>query len=234
MSQGPLPMAWAQLLATSRGLWGEALRAEMLKYNHMAGFVPVGETEPRAANRVDLADETDQYGLRIPRVTFGYSDNDRKLQAHAVAFMSRCSRRPAGAISGPATIPAISSGTCRMGADPADQRRRPRWPQLGHPEPVDLRRLAVPDLRRGESVADDPGSGLPHGRPDHRHGPSGRARPSGACRSRLNRTGVSSPACQDRGRRSWAPPAARGRGRSPRAGCRWRRAAPAFPPAATP
>ena len=26
MSQGPLPRAWAQIVATARGLWGEALR----------------------------------------------------------------------------------------------------------------------------------------------------------------------------------------------------------------
>ena len=57
-----------QSLATSRGLWGNALREEMLKYNHTAGFVPVAETEPRAENRVEVVDETDQYGLRIPRV----------------------------------------------------------------------------------------------------------------------------------------------------------------------
>jgi len=120
MSQGPLPMAWAQVLATSRGLWGEALRAEMLKYNHMAGFVPVGETEPRAANRVDLADETDQHGLRIPRVTFGYSDNDRKLQAHAVSFMSRVLEGAGGRDLWTSTDTSHILGTCRMGSDPAD------------------------------------------------------------------------------------------------------------------
>jgi choline dehydrogenase-like flavoprotein len=70
MSQGPLPMAWAQTLATSRGLWGDALRREMMKYNHMAGFVPVGETEPRPQNRVTLAQETDRFGLKIAKVCF--------------------------------------------------------------------------------------------------------------------------------------------------------------------
>jgi choline dehydrogenase-like flavoprotein len=88
MSQGPLPMSWAQTVATSRGLWGDALRREMQKYNHAAGFVPVGETEPRRQNRVELAEERDQFGLPIPKVLFSYSENDKRLQRHAVSFMS--------------------------------------------------------------------------------------------------------------------------------------------------
>jgi hypothetical protein len=89
MSQGPLPRAWAQLVVTSRGLWGEALGDEMRKYNHTAGLVPVAESEPRPENRVELADDVDQFGLPVARVTFSYSDNDRRLQRHATAFMSQ-------------------------------------------------------------------------------------------------------------------------------------------------
>src|SRR5437764_753859 len=84
--RGPLPRAWAQTLVTTRYLWGDALRREMLDYNHMAGLVAVAETEPRAQNRVEVVAETDQYGLRIPRVVFSYSDNDRRLQEHARRF----------------------------------------------------------------------------------------------------------------------------------------------------
>ncbi len=119
MSQGPLPRAWAQNVATARGLWGEALRAEMLKYNHMAGFVPVGETEPRACNRVEVLDEQDQYGLKIPKVTFSYSDNDQRLQRHAIRFQSEMLRAAGGRDLWTSDDTSHIMGTCRMGDSPA-------------------------------------------------------------------------------------------------------------------
>jgi choline dehydrogenase-like flavoprotein len=119
MSQGPLPRAWAQTLVTSRGLWGEALRTEMLKYNHMAGLVPVAETEPRPQNRVELVDETDQYGLKIPRVVFSYSDNDKRLQRHAVRFMRTMLEAAGGRDLWTSDDTSHLMGTCRMGTDPA-------------------------------------------------------------------------------------------------------------------
>lgn len=118
MSQGPLPRAWAQTLVTSRGLWGQALRAEMLKYNHTAGLVPVAETEPRAQNRVELAEDLDQFGLRIPRVMFSYSENDKRLQRHAVQFMSEMLAAAGGADLWTNSDTSHLMGTCRMGADP--------------------------------------------------------------------------------------------------------------------
>ena len=112
-------MAWAQTLATSRGLWGAALLAEMRKYNHTAGFVPVGETEPRPQNRVELAEERDQFGLRIPNVIFSYSENDKRLQRHAVRFMSEM-LAAAGGYDIWTNYKDTSHllGTCRMGDDP--------------------------------------------------------------------------------------------------------------------
>jgi choline dehydrogenase-like flavoprotein len=119
MSQGPLPMAWAQLVATAKGLWGPALREEMLLYNQTAGLVPVAETEPRAENRVELADDVDQYGLRIPRVLFSYSDNDKRLQAHAVRFMTEMLEAAGGRELWTSSDTSHILGTCRMGDDPA-------------------------------------------------------------------------------------------------------------------
>jgi choline dehydrogenase-like flavoprotein len=120
MSQGPLPRAWAQLLATSRGLWGMALRREMALYNHMMGFVAVAETEPRAVNRVELADEKDQYGLRIPRVVFSYSETDRRLQDHARAFMGEMLQAGGGKDLWTNDDTSHILGTCRMGSSPGD------------------------------------------------------------------------------------------------------------------
>jgi choline dehydrogenase-like flavoprotein len=87
MSQGPLPVGWAQAQAINRKMWGMRLREEMTRYNHIAGLRIVGETEPKPHNRVELADDKDQFGLRIPRLTFSYSDNDRKLMAHSIGSM---------------------------------------------------------------------------------------------------------------------------------------------------
>jgi choline dehydrogenase-like flavoprotein len=118
MSQGPLPMSWAQSMAASRGLWGEALRQDMLKYNHMAGLAPVAETEPREHNRVELAEDLDQHGLRIPRVVFSYSDNDKRLQRHAVASMTQVLEAAGGRDLWTDSDTSHLMGTCRMGADP--------------------------------------------------------------------------------------------------------------------
>jgi hypothetical protein len=53
----------------------------------MAGLKIVGEVEPSGQNRGELADETDGYGLRIPKATFSYSENDRRVIDHALSFM---------------------------------------------------------------------------------------------------------------------------------------------------
>jgi choline dehydrogenase-like flavoprotein len=89
----------------------------MMKYNHMAGLVPVAETEPRPQNRVELADELDQYGLRIPRVVFSYSENDRRLQRHAVGFMSKILTAAGGRDLWHSEDTSHILGTCRMGDD---------------------------------------------------------------------------------------------------------------------
>lgn len=118
MSQGPLPRAWAQLVATSRRLWGMPLREAMLDYNRMSGLVAVAETEPRACNRVTLADERDRHGLPIARVDFAYSDNDRRLQAHARRFMARMLEAAGGKDVWQSDDTSHILGTCRMGSDP--------------------------------------------------------------------------------------------------------------------
>jgi hypothetical protein len=71
------------------GLWGRALLDEMQKYNHQAGLKIVGETMPQERNRVTLADEKDRLGLPIARVTYSLCDNDKRLIAHSLDFMSQ-------------------------------------------------------------------------------------------------------------------------------------------------
>ena len=87
MAQGPLPVEWSSVLTSSRGRWGEALPREMALYNHQVGLKMVGEMLPNPENRVTLADEVDQYGLRIPRITYSWGDNDKALIKHALGQM---------------------------------------------------------------------------------------------------------------------------------------------------
>lgn len=117
MSAGPLPMSFARAVVNGRGVWGMALREEMADYNHMAGLAPVAETEPQARNRVELADETDTYGLRIPRVVFSYSDNDRALQRHALDFMGQVLEAAGGRDLWTSRDTSHILGACRMGGD---------------------------------------------------------------------------------------------------------------------
>lgn len=118
MAQGPLPVLWS-MTESRRGLWGDALLQEMQHYNHQVGLKMVGETMPQEHNRVTLADEKDQYGLPIARVTHSYCDNDRRMINHALDFMDK-----ALAAAGAKNIwretddTCHINGSCRMGSDP--------------------------------------------------------------------------------------------------------------------
>jgi choline dehydrogenase-like flavoprotein len=120
MSQGPLPITWAMELSLGRGLWGRLLLDEMARANHSVGLKMVGEVLPYHHNRVTLADETDRYGLRIPRIAFSYGDNERAMIAHAVSFMDRA-LEAVGASERWAEMDDTChlNGTARMGNDPA-------------------------------------------------------------------------------------------------------------------
>ena len=89
MSQGPEPQLWANTQLNAHGLWGEALIAEMAKYNHQVGLKIVGEMMPQERNGVSLTDAKDQYGLPVPRVTYTWCDNDKRLIAHSLRFMGQ-------------------------------------------------------------------------------------------------------------------------------------------------
>ena len=90
MSQGPMPQEWANVQIGARGLWGEDLRRAMLDYNHMTGIKVVGEGMASENNTVTLADEVDQYGLRIPKITYGWTDEDKALIRHSMDQMQGC------------------------------------------------------------------------------------------------------------------------------------------------
>lgn len=118
--QGPLPREWSQTVATRRGLWGMDLRNYMTKYNHIAGLKMVGEVESQEQNRVELADEEDQHGLKIPRVQFSFSENDKTLKAHARRSMRQTLEAAGGSDIWSQEGTAHLMGGCRMGSDPAN------------------------------------------------------------------------------------------------------------------
>src|SRR5947199_1359612 len=120
MSQGPLPQLWASTQMSAHGLWGPPLMAEMQNYNHVVGLKIVGEMLPQETNRVTLADDVDQYGLRIPRITYSWCDNDKRLIDHSLKFMTRALQAVDAKdlwIQDDDTC--HLNGTARMGFDPA-------------------------------------------------------------------------------------------------------------------
>ncbi|MGI9168723.1 MAG: GMC family oxidoreductase [Caulobacteraceae bacterium] len=120
MAQGPLPIEWATIQTGARGLWGQALRDEMEKYNHAVGLKMVGEMLPNEANRVTLDEETDSHGLNVARITYGWGDNDKALIQHALGQM-QTSLEAVGArdIFRQEDDTNHLAGTARMGFDPA-------------------------------------------------------------------------------------------------------------------
>jgi choline dehydrogenase-like flavoprotein len=92
----------------------------MTLYNHMAGLKMVGEVEAAEANRVELAEETDDLGLRIPKVTFSYSANDHRLIDHALTFMRQALEAAGGRNLWTENDTAHLMGGCRMGFTPQD------------------------------------------------------------------------------------------------------------------
>jgi choline dehydrogenase-like flavoprotein len=79
----PEPIAFAKQVMAAMGAWGWGMRRVMMDYNHYATLGVLGEILPWEDNAVTLADETDEYGLRVARVTFNLHENDKKLMHFA-------------------------------------------------------------------------------------------------------------------------------------------------------
>jgi choline dehydrogenase-like flavoprotein len=114
------PIAFGRALASANpDLWGEDLIAVLDEYSHWGLLAGLGEVLPDPGNRVTLADEVDEHGVPVARVTFSYGDNDRVL-IDAIRQDGARIMEAAGATrllynDGNHHL----LGTCRMGADPA-------------------------------------------------------------------------------------------------------------------
>ena len=148
----------------------------MEKYNHSVGLKIVGEMLPQERNRVTLADEKDQYGLRVPRVTYSWCDNDKRLIDHSLKFMTQALQAvDAKDIWAQDDDTCHLNGTARMGDDPRTSVVNADCRSWDIPQSLDLRRLGLSDRRRRQSVADDPGDRMPDGGSDQGDGGPRRA-----------------------------------------------------------
>jgi choline dehydrogenase-like flavoprotein len=106
------------LTSANPDLWGEDLMDVLDEYAHWGLIASLGEVLPHADNRVTLADERDEHGVPVARVTFSYGDNDRALIS--------ATRDDAARIMEAAGADRLLFnngnhhllGTCRMGTDP--------------------------------------------------------------------------------------------------------------------
>jgi hypothetical protein len=116
---GPLPIAFAKQMMVAKGAWGWGMRRIMMDYNHWAGFGLLGEILPHKDNRVELADEKDQWGLPVAKVTFNLYENDKKL----IEFGKKKTMDVMWAAGAREVVQearyAHLVGACRMGINPA-------------------------------------------------------------------------------------------------------------------
>ena len=112
----PLPIVFAEHVA-AQGHWGETLREYMRDYVHWATFGALCEFLPQPENRVTLADETDQHGLRVANFSYSMCENDHALVKAATQRMEDM-HHSAGADEA-ITIDRYAHliGGCRMAAD---------------------------------------------------------------------------------------------------------------------
>jgi len=76
---GPLPIAFAKQMMKAKGAWGWGMRRVMMDYNHWSCLGLLGEILPWPDNRVELAEEKDQFGIPVAKITFSLYDNDKKM-----------------------------------------------------------------------------------------------------------------------------------------------------------
>jgi choline dehydrogenase-like flavoprotein len=114
------PINFAQSLVDSNpDLWGTELIEVLDEYAHWGLVASLGEVLPDPENRVTLADETDDNGIPVARITFSYGENDKAVKEAALELGERV-LEAAGAtrlLANDGTHHIL--GTARMGTDPA-------------------------------------------------------------------------------------------------------------------
>ena len=115
---GPLPIAFGKQMVSAKHAWGWGLRREMMDYNHWASFGLLGEILPWPDNRVTLSEERDQFGIRVPYISFNLHDNDHKLIKAAKDKTMEVMRAAGATEVVQEARYAHLVGAARMGSDP--------------------------------------------------------------------------------------------------------------------
>jgi choline dehydrogenase-like flavoprotein len=116
---GPLPIAFAKQMMVAKGAWGWGMRRVMMDYNHWATLGVLGEILPWPDNRVELAEEKDQFGIPVAKVTFNLHDNDKKLIEFGKKTVMDVMRAAGAEEVVQESRYAHLVGAARMGSDPA-------------------------------------------------------------------------------------------------------------------
>jgi choline dehydrogenase-like flavoprotein len=117
-SLGVVPVTFARQVARGRGLWGKALVEYLDGYNHLAGIGVNGDCLPYEHNYLELSDETDERGMKRPRIYFSYGENERRMSAHGEKIMTAAWEAAGATDIWTFQRSAHTIGTCRMGDDP--------------------------------------------------------------------------------------------------------------------
>ncbi len=116
-SLGIVPVTWAMQVARGRGLWGQALRDQLRRYNHAGGIGMNGDCLPSTENYLELSGEYDERGLPKPRICFSQSENESRMRDHAAVVMRDIWEAAGASDIWTLERTAHTIGTCRMGTD---------------------------------------------------------------------------------------------------------------------
>jgi choline dehydrogenase-like flavoprotein len=119
-SLGVMPLTFATTLARGGGLWGAELMQRLHGARFMAGIGINAECLPSDANRLELADETDEFGIPRARVSFTPGPNEKAIDRHATDTMVRIMTAAGARETIVLARTAHTIGTARMSEDPAD------------------------------------------------------------------------------------------------------------------
>ncbi len=118
-SLGVVPVTFSRQVARGRGLWGKPLVDYLDQYNHFAGIGANGDCLPYDRNFLELSDETDEFGVPIPRIHFSYGENEKRMSEHSAKLMTEAWKAAGATDIWTFERSAHTIGTARMGNHPA-------------------------------------------------------------------------------------------------------------------
>lgn len=117
-SLGVMPATYATSLVRGGGLWGAELMAALDQSQFTAGIGINAECLPADHNKLELADETDEFGVPRARITFTAGANEKAIDQHATDTMTQIMQAAGGTNLRVLARTAHTLGTCRMSTDP--------------------------------------------------------------------------------------------------------------------